>query len=53
MKFTFELTADEANLVMAGLGKLPFEAVFNLVSKIQQQAQEQSAPSTAVDADAA
>ena len=36
-----ELTLEEANLVMVALGKLPYEAVFQLVEKIKAQAQEQ------------
>lgn len=41
----FDLTIEEANIIMAALGKLPYEAVFQLVEKIKAQAQEQlSAP---------
>jgi hypothetical protein len=39
MKFDF--SAQEANLILASLGKMPFEVVFNLIEKIQQQAKEQ------------
>ena len=37
----FELTVEEANLVIAALAKMPFEAVANLIPKMQQQAQGQ------------
>ncbi|WP_020536760.1 hypothetical protein [Lewinella cohaerens] len=36
-----ELTVEEVNLILSALGKLPFEQVFSLVNKIQQQAAEQ------------
>ena len=37
----FELTLDEANTVLASLGKQPFEAVASIINKLQQQAQPQ------------
>lgn len=37
----FELTVEEANLVVAALAKMPFEAVAGLIPKLQQQAQSQ------------
>ncbi len=37
------LTVQEANIVMAGLGKLPFEAVVEVIGKIRQQAEQQLA----------
>lgn len=37
----FELTLNEANLVLGALGKQPFDAVAALINKIQQQAQPQ------------
>lgn len=37
----FELTLDEANTVLASLGKQPFEAVAAIINKLQQQAQPQ------------
>lgn len=40
----FELSQDEAGLVVAALAKQPFEAVAGLIGKIQQQAQPQLAP---------
>lgn len=33
-----ELTLDEVNAVLVALGKMPYEQVFELVAKIQQQA---------------
>jgi hypothetical protein len=36
-----ELTVEEVNLVLLALSKLPFEAVNQLVPKIQQQGQDQ------------
>ena len=36
-----ELTIDEVNAILASLGKHPFEAIFQLVNKIQQQGSEQ------------
>jgi len=35
------LTIDEANLILEGLGHLPFAKVFELVANIQQQASKQ------------
>ena len=49
-----QLTLDDINLILEGVGALPFARVFNLVSRIQAQAAEQlkaaqaAAPSTAV-----
>ena len=39
--FQFELTLDEANLVLAALGKQPFEVVAALIQKIREQAEPQ------------
>jgi hypothetical protein len=36
------LTLDEANLLVANLGKLPYEQVFTLVKKIQEQGMPQA-----------
>ena len=38
----FEFLAQEINLILASLGRMPYEAVFGLVEKIQAQAKEQS-----------
>lgn len=40
---TFTLTLEEANLIMASLGKQPYDAVFPLVTKLQEQAKPQLA----------
>lgn len=40
------LTAAEVNLMFAGLGKLPYEAVFKLVAKLEQQVRTQEQPQT-------
>jgi hypothetical protein len=37
----FELTLNEANLVLGSLGKQPFDTVAALINKMQQQAQPQ------------
>lgn len=37
----FELTLDEANVILASLGKQPFDVVSSVIAKIQQQAQPQ------------
>jgi CHASE3 domain sensor protein len=44
-----ELTIDEVNAILASLGKHPFESIFQLVNKIQQQgsAQVQAAEAAA------
>lgn len=39
--FNFELTLDEANLILAALGKAPFEQVAGLIGKMKEQAQPQ------------
>ena len=39
----FELTQNEANIVLAGLGKLPAEASMQVILKLQQQAAPQFA----------
>lgn len=39
--FTFELTLDEANLVLGALGKQQYDAVAGLIMKIKQQAEPQ------------
>lgn len=42
----FELTAEEANVVLASLAKQPFEVVAGLIDKLQRQAQTQLAQKT-------
>ena len=39
--FDFKLTLDEANLVLAALGKAPFEQVAGLIGNIRKQAEPQ------------
>lgn len=36
-----QVTLDEANLVLEGLGQMPFAKVYGLVAKLQEQAAEQ------------
>jgi hypothetical protein len=36
-----DLSIAEINLILASLGRQPYEAVFDLVGKIQSQAKEQ------------
>lgn len=40
----FEVSMEEANLLIAALAKQPFEAVAGLIQKLQGQAQSQMAP---------
>lgn len=40
----FEVSMEEANLIIGSLVKQPFEAVAALVGKLQQQAQSQMQP---------
>jgi hypothetical protein len=40
-EINFKVTVDEANLILEGLGYIPFAKVFALVAKIQEQAQQQ------------
>ena len=37
----FELTLDEANIILAGLSKLPYEVSAPLIQSLQKQAQPQ------------
>jgi len=37
----FELTIDEANLILEALGQLPFAKVYALIGKVQEQARQQ------------
>lgn len=39
-----DLTVEEVNFILNSLGKLPFEQVFQLVGKIQEQANGQLSP---------
>ena len=40
-EINFKVTVEEANLILEGLGHIPFAKVFTLVAKIQKQAHEQ------------
>ena len=45
MTFKFELTEQEVQLVVSGLGELPAKASFDLLNKIIKLTNEQSKPS--------
>jgi len=49
IKISFELTLDEANLILKALGKMPFEQVFELIGKLNQQANKQLAANNEVE----
>jgi len=38
---TLNVTVDEANLILEGLGTIPFARVYTLVNKLQEQATQQ------------
>jgi len=40
-EINLKVTIDEANLILEGLGNLPFAKVYGLVAKIQEQAAQQ------------
>lgn len=40
-KLQFEVELDEANLILKALGKLPFEEVYDLIGKLNSQANNQ------------
>ena len=40
-ELNFKVTLDEANLILEGLGYLPFAKVYTLVANLQSQAQQQ------------
>jgi hypothetical protein len=37
-----DLSLQEINIILSSLGRMPYEAVFELVEKIRNQAKEQS-----------
>ena len=41
-----KLTIEEANLILEGLGSMPFRQVFALIGKIQNQAAQQLKPAS-------
>jgi hypothetical protein len=45
MTFKFELTEQEVQLIVTGLGELPAKASFDLLNKIIKLTNEQSKPS--------
>ena len=50
-EINLQVTIDEANVILEGLGQLPFARVFALVAKLQEQAaqqRKQAAPTTEV-----
>lgn len=44
-EITLNLTVDEVNTILRGLGDLPFTEVHQVINKIQQQASTQLNPS--------
>jgi len=46
----FKISVDETNLILEGLGLLPFARVYALVEKIQKQASEQLKAGVQADA---
>jgi hypothetical protein len=40
-EINFTVTMDEANMILEGIGLLPFAKVYQLVSKLQEQARRQ------------
>lgn len=48
-----ELTVDEVNAILASLGKHPFESIFQLIGKIQQQGNSQLQAAAPAEAPAA
>jgi len=40
-EINFTVTVEEANLILKGIGLLPFAEVYQLVAKLQQQAGQQ------------
>lgn len=49
----FEFTLEQINVVMASLGRMPYEQVFQLVENIRQQAAPQLQEAQAREAQAA
>jgi hypothetical protein len=45
MTIKLELEVDETNLILEALGSLPFVRVYQLISRIQEQARTQVQPS--------
>ena len=43
-QITLQLTLEETNLILTTLSQLPYQQVFQLVGRLQQQAGQQLAP---------
>ncbi|MCX2742691.1 hypothetical protein OO013_02375 [Mangrovivirga sp. M17] len=43
MEITLKVTVEEGNMIFKGLGKLPFEEVYELIGKLNDQANRQLA----------
>lgn len=48
-KFTLTLDLNQINIILAGLGKMPFETVADLVNDLRNQALKQMPASPAVE----
>ncbi len=46
MTIKLELEVDETNLILEALGQLPFVRVYQVISRIQEQARTQVQPPT-------
>ena len=47
MQYSFQFTSEQVNLILSGLGKLPAEVSFNMITLIQQEATKQEAAAEA------
>lgn len=47
MNITLELSVEEVNVILRVLGRMPFDEVFPLISKIKTQGEEQVAANNA------
>jgi hypothetical protein len=41
---TLELTVEEVNIILASMAKMPFEAVADLITKVQREGSRQLSP---------
>lgn len=48
-QLTLTLTVDEVNVILEGLGNLPFNRVFGLIGRLQEQAAPQLRGEAAVE----
>lgn len=44
MKLSFELSVEQANIIMAGLGELPFKVAEGVIAEMRKQAAPQMQP---------